>query len=94
MASMDVDIAQRRSLQDISAPEYYTTQSNLVNTTDIDDLNLQAGDIRREVDVDVNTTRGFGIRAGDGDLSAGLGIDEEIKVRKRRAPLAKLDEER
>jgi len=31
---------------------------------------------------------------GDDPLGLGLGIDEEIKVRKPRAPLAKLDEDR
>jgi len=31
---------------------------------------------------------------GDDPLGLGLGIDEEIKVRKPRAPVAKLDEER
>jgi replication fork protection complex subunit Csm3/Swi3 len=32
--------------------------------------------------------------AGDDPLATGLGIDSEIKVRKARAPIAKLDEER
>lgn len=31
---------------------------------------------------------------GDDPLGLGLGIDEEVKVRKPRAPIAKLDEER
>jgi len=31
---------------------------------------------------------------GDDPLGLGLGIDEEIKVRKPRAPIVKLDEER
>ena len=72
-----------------------------VPNDDMDDLfdynaNLD-DDIFRDVDTNMNvSSRGTNAasqpaRAGD-DL--GLGIDEEIKVKKARQPIAKLDEDR
>lgn len=71
-----------------------------VPNDDMDDLfdyNANLDDIFRDVDTNMNvSSRGTNAtsqpaRAGD-DL--GLGIDEEIKVKKARQPIAKLDEDR
>lgn len=71
-----------------------------VPTDDVDDIfdyNANLDDIFRDVDTNMdiparraNSAARPAARAG----SVGLGIDEEIKVKKARQPIAKLDENR
>lgn len=69
-----------------------------VSTDDLDDIFDY--DVPKDIFQDVNTNMDLpplAARAPLGDASAagvGLGIDEEVKVAKRRAPVAKLDESR
>ena len=68
------------------------------NTPPIDDMDdslfdYNVGDVFRDVDtnMDVPAVQKPAPRAGAKEGGAGLGIDEEIKVTKRRAPVPKLD---
>ena len=64
---------------------------------DLFDYNVNLDDIFRDVDTNMNVpARGTNAaRPATGRAnSVGLGIDEEIKVRKARQPVAKLDENR
>lgn len=64
---------------------------------DLFDYNVNLDDIFRDVDTNMNVparaTNAAPPPAGRAN-SVGLGIDEEIKVRKARQPIAKLDEDR
>lgn len=53
-------------------------------------------DVFRDVDtnMDIRAMQKPAARAERNENGAGLGIDEEIKVTKRRAPVARLDENR
>ena len=53
-------------------------------------------DLLREVDtnMDAPPRQHSTSKATDGALEAGLGLDEEIKITRRRAPIPKLDENR
>ena len=64
---------------------------------DLDDLfDYDVGDVFRDVDTNMDIpTSGKAIARTEGkENGAGLGIDEEIKVTKKRAPVPKLDENR
>lgn len=64
---------------------------------DLDDLfNYDVGDVFRDVDTNIEVPRQQKPAVGaDGKENVvGLGIDEEIKVTKKRAPIPKLDENR
>ena len=64
---------------------------------DLDDLfNYDIGDVFRDVDtnIDVPTQQKPPIRANGQENAAGLGIDEEVKVARKRAPIPKLDLDR
>ena len=64
---------------------------------DLDDLcDYNVGDIFRDVDTNIDFTTPH-ISVADLDdkkNSRGLGIDEEIKITKKRAPVPKLDDNR
>ena len=63
----------------------------------LDDLyNYDVGDVFRDVNtnIDVSAQHQPAVKANGGEHIAGLGIDEEIKVTKKRAPVPKLDENR
>ena len=64
---------------------------------DLDDLfDYDVGDVFRDVDtnMDISTSERTIARTEGKENGAGLGIDEEIKVTKKRAPVPKLDENR
>lgn len=66
---------------------------------DLDDLfdyDVDLGDVFREVDtnMDVPVKKTSSSKAGAKGNSTGLGIDEEIKIIKKRRPVVKLDEDR
>ena len=66
------------------------------NVPPIDDLDgslfdYDVGDVFRDVDTNMDVPA---VRADRKEDGAGLGIDEEIKVTKKRAPIPKLDENR
>ena len=66
---------------------------------DLDDLfdyDVDLGDVFGEVDtnMDVPVKQTSSSRAGVKEKSTGLGIDEEIKIAKKRRPVVKLDEHR
>ena len=64
---------------------------------DLDDLfDYDVGDVFRDVDtnMDIPTREKTIARTEGKENGAGLGIDEEIKVTKKRAPVPKLDENR
>ena len=64
---------------------------------DLDDLfDYDVGDVFRDVDTNMDipaSGKSIG-RPEAKENGAGLGIDEEIKVTKKRAPVPKLDEDR
>ena len=66
---------------------------NVPLVDDLDDslFDYDVGDAFRDVDTNVDVPVVKGERKEDG---AGLGIEEEIKVTKKRAPIPKLDENR
>lgn len=93
MASADVNIEIATKQQDPSAPD---PQRSRFAFNDFDDSNDSFGDVLPVEDIidthaPPQTTRW---QADTNGLSDELGIDEEIKVRKVRAPVAKLDETR
>ena len=60
---------------------------------DLDDLfNYDVG--LDEVVPDNNTSNSNTKASGAGDAALGLGLDDEVKVSKKRQPVAKLDEAR
>ena len=66
------------------------------NVPPIDDLvdslfDYDVGDVFRDVDTNMDVSAA---RAERKEGGAGLGIDEEIKMTKKRAPIPKLDENR
>ena len=63
----------------------------VVNDLDDSLFDYDVGDAFRDADTNMNVPAVKGERKEDG---AGLGIDEEIKVTKKRAPIPKLDENR
>ena len=68
-----------------------------VPADDLDDLfDYDVGDVFRDVDTNIDIpARQKPLEKADGkENAAGLGIDEEIKVTKKRAPMPKLDENR
>ena len=68
-----------------------------VPADDLDDLfDYDIGDVFRDVDTNMNAPAREkpAVNADGKDIGARLGIDEEIKVVKRRAPIPKLDENR
>ena len=66
---------------------------NIPPVDDLDDslFDYDLGDVFRDVDANMDVPAVGAERKEDG---AGLGIDEEIKVTKKRAPIPKLDENR
>ena len=77
---------------DIGARNVSTTHAD-----DLDDLfDYDVGDSFRDVDtnMDMPTSEKTIARTEGKENGAGLGIDEEIKVTKKRAPVPKLDENR
>lgn len=77
---------------DIGARNVSTTHAD-----DLDDLfDYDVGDVFRDVDtnMDMPTSEKIIARTEGKENGAGLGIDEEIKVTKKRAPVPKLDENR
>ena len=71
---------------------------NVPPVDDLDDslFDYDVGDVFRDVDthMDVPAVQKPAARADGKENGAGLGIDEEIKVTKKRAPVPKLDENR
>ncbi len=71
---------------------------NIPPVDDLDDslFDYDVGDVFRDVDTNMDVLAVQKSAAGsDGkENGAGLGIDEEIKVTKKRAPVPKLDENR
>lgn len=69
---------------------------NVPPVDDLDDslFDYDVGDVFRDVDtnMDVSAVHKPAARADIAENGAGLGIDEEIKVTKKRAPAPKLDE--
>ena len=64
---------------------------------DLDDLfDYDVSDVFRDVNtnMDIPTSDKTMARTAGKENGAGLGIDEEVKVTKKRAPVAKLDENR
>ena len=65
---------------------------------DLDDLfNYEVdNDLLQDVDTNMNVPARGGSHThdGNGTLKGQLGLDEEVKVTKKRAPIAKLDEDR
>lgn len=102
MASADVDAYSRPFWQDPSELDPTRARASTNNAPpgladlfnyDVEDIN----DVSRAGNAEASATgpAQFGRRnGGSGAEDGGLGIDEEVKVRKRRAPIAKLDEER
>lgn len=77
------------------------TDVGVRNVPPIDDLDdslfdYDVGDVFRDVEtnMDVPTMQKPVAKAVEKEHGAGLGIDEEIKVTKKRAPVPKLDENR
>ena len=77
------------------------TDVGVRNVPPIDDLDdslfdYDVGDVFRDVEtnMDVPTMQRPVASAVEEEHGAGLGIDEEIKVTKKRAPVPKLDENR
>lgn len=80
----------------MAAVDIGTRDAPLVND-DLDDLfNYNVDhDLFKEVDTNMDVAREQPIASRPKDLAgSGLGLDEEIKVTKKRAPIAKLDESR
>lgn len=101
MASADVDITSRPLAQDPSAPDPHgpLPGGNAAPPTrdDLDDLfnyDRQLGDTFQDTDENNDAARTTERERDREILGADLGIDEEIKIRKPRKPVAKLDEER
>ena len=71
---------------------------NIPPVDDLDDslFDYDVGDVFRDVDtnMDVLAVQKPAPGADGKENGAGLGIDEEIKVTKKRAPVPKLDENR
>lgn len=70
---------------------------NRNNTNDTDDLFDYDGgldDIHREAAENIKKASEDNTKSHSKPGDAGLGIDEEIKITKKRAPIAKLDEAR
>lgn len=67
-----------------------------VPADDMDLYDYDFGDVFRDVDpnMDVPLDQKAAVRANGKENDAGLGIDEEIKVVKKRVPVVKLDEKR
>ena len=66
-------------------------------TDDLDVLfDFEVSDVFRDVNMNLDAPAKRPSFEGSGkkDVAVGLGIDEEIKVVKKRAPVAKLDENR
>lgn len=59
-------------------------------------FDYDVGDVFRDVNtnMDVPSQPKAAARADENEIDTGLGIDEEIKVTKKRAPVPKLDENR
>ncbi|KAK4993607.1 chromosome segregation in meiosis-related protein [Elasticomyces elasticus] len=79
-----------------SAVPSYPEAAPAANRDELDDLfNYDAGidDIFKNLNNETNPEAVNSGRKGN-NADAGLGIDEEIKITKRRAPVAKLDESR
>ena len=83
----------------MAAVDIGTRNNPPVETEDLDDLFDYSvpADIFQDVDTNMEITKrpakaSFGDARNEND--GGLGIDEEIKVSKKRAPVAKLDEAR
>lgn len=77
---------------DVGARNVPTAQAD-----DLDDLfDYDVSDVFRDIDTNMDIPTSEKTTAGtEGkDNGAGLGIDEEIKVTKKRAPVPKLDENR
>lgn len=104
MASAELDLTSRPYMQDPSAPDPIPPHAG--NTTlphdALDDLfnyDPQAAAVHDDVGGNTTTRPGNGHTIDLTDRASdtggrGLGIDEEVKVRKPRAPVAKLDEGR
>lgn len=85
-----------------SPPEHPSRVRNVAGSTARDELNdlfnYDAGidDVFRDVDTNMDITTKIAPRQGKdkSDTGVGLGIEEEIKVSRKRRPVAKLDEAR
>lgn len=96
MAAADVDINYSHIPQDPSARDP-NSNSRTLPRDELDDLFdyvSRPGDIARAVENDVVAAPRMTGTANDLSYNADLGIDEEVKVRKARKPIAKLDEDR
>ena len=102
MTSANAEIIARPYMQDPSAPDPLGPRPR-GNTTaprdELDDLfnyDVELVDALQNVNDNNDPSARQHARRRDNELEVGLGlgIDEEVKVRKPRAPIAKLDEER
>lgn len=103
MASADINALSRPFWQDPSSPSppraRPTTNTASTNLDDLfnydfDDINNVSRTANAEAAEAGPAQLGRRNIGSGGEDNGGLGIDEEVKVRKRRAPIAKLDEER
>jgi len=102
MTSANADFTARPYMQDPSAADLSgpRPRGHATATRDeLDDLfnyDAEIGDALQNVNGhnDASARQDARRRHNELDAGLGLGIDEEIKVRKPRAPIAKLDEER
>lgn len=73
------------------------TVDDLLNFDDSDQedpFNESASRARRHDDPLLSPHNGKRKAGDENDLDAALGLDEEVKIKKKRKPIAKLDEER
>lgn len=101
MTSADVDITARPFIQDPSAPDPHGPRlgGNAATPTrdDLNDLfnyDANIGDTFRDVEGNDDAAATNARRRDTERADADLGIDEEIKIRKPRRPIARLDEDR
>lgn len=61
---------------------------------DLLDYDVDRNDVFRDVDTNMDISKRLSPSARQTESNPGLGIDEELKIAKRRKPIAKLDENR
>ncbi|KZF22702.1 Swi3-domain-containing protein [Xylona heveae TC161] len=97
MASVDIpsSLELRSHHDDLPQPPARNSNASMLDNEDMDlfDYDARMDDVFKDVDTRINVPAEQASTAKE-EQNGGLGIDEEIKVAKKRKPLPKLDEPR
>lgn len=96
-AQLALHLSSSMSDHDQSLPSNHRAQSEVHSANDIDDLfdyDVGLDEVLNSISTEPNRAGADAIKETSASSGPSLGLDEEVKVSKKRQPIAKLDETR